>query len=314
MADFSMRLKEQMRISGLKGVDLAVKFGVTKQAVSSWTRGVSTPDAITLARIASLFGVSTDYLLGMTNKRTETVEDHLLDKEISSAIYKLAVVTSSNPATYKKEFPPQTAELLRQELDNLLTSEEIDLEMTPDDFDRLVHEIDDPDFKQDFLDALNRVIALQAMAALKSNQLQVTVTDDSIFHGKPEKLQNHVDNLDTMEPALAEKLLQRIADSAELFPRSTKKPPDMNITITDEKIIGGPFRRLSSATITAKKAQVRKGLSVAAGPERAAALLQQLGCSDRIEAVELRNRLGRLPPDDYALLLKIFNEIFTGIE
>lgn len=285
---------------------LAESLGVSQQTIGSWEVGRTAPDPDTIIRLARFFNCSAEYLLGMTNKRTETVEDHLLDQEINSAIYKLAIVTSSNPATYKKEFPPQTAELLRQELDNLLTSEEIDLEMTPDDFDRLVHEIDDPDFKQDFLDALNRVIALQAMAALKSNQLQITVSDDSIFHGKPEKLQDHVDNLDKMEPALVENLLKRIANSAELFPRSTKKPPDINITIIDEKILEDPPPPKKRDE---QRFRINKGRSVATEPAKVLAFLQQLGRIDRLETNEVQNRLGMLSPDDQASMLRIIDTV-----
>lgn len=146
-------------------------------------------------------------------------------------------------------------------------------------------------------------------AALKANQLQITVADDSIFHGKPEKLQLHVDNLDALEPALAEKLLQKIANSAELFPRSTKKPPDMRITIIDEQILEEPPAPPKKEN--ERKFRVRKDLSVATEPGQAVALLQQLGRSNRMGADELQNRLGTLSPDDYTFMVKIFNEILA---
>lgn len=294
----------------LTQAELAKLIGVSQQTIGSWEVGRTAPNHEFLICLAKIFNCSAEYLLGMTDKRTETVEDHLLDKEIGSAIYELAVVTSSNPKTYKREFPPQTVELLRQELGHLLTSEEIDLEMTPADFDQLMHEIDDPEFKQEFLDALKRVISLQALTALKANQLQINVANNSIFHGKPEKLQDHVNNLDKMEPALAEKLLQKIASSAELFPRSTQKLPDMNIIIVDEKTGEDLPDPISSRS--ARKIKIRKSLSVAASPEQTRALLQLLGRSSRMKPDELQNRLGMLPPDDYANMLKIFSTVLAG--
>lgn len=145
--------------------------------------------------------------------------------------------------------------------------------------------------------------------ALKANRIQITVADDSIFRGKPGKLQDHVDNLDTLEPALAEKLLQKIANSAELFPRSTKKPPDMRITIIDEQILEEPPAPPKKEN--ERKFRVRKDLSVATEPGQAAALLQQLGRSNRMRADELQNRLGTLSPDDYTFMVRIFSEILA---
>ena len=63
MADFASRLLEQMKKHNINGTELATKFNITKQAVSSWTRGKSKPDADTLAELSALFDVSTDYLL-----------------------------------------------------------------------------------------------------------------------------------------------------------------------------------------------------------------------------------------------------------
>ena len=44
--------------------ELASKVNLTQQAIAKWERGISEPDSDTLNKLAELFGVSTDYLLG----------------------------------------------------------------------------------------------------------------------------------------------------------------------------------------------------------------------------------------------------------
>lgn len=55
---------------GLKQVNLANALQVTPQAVSKWEKGANLPDVEALTRIARLFDVSTDYLLGLTEAGT----------------------------------------------------------------------------------------------------------------------------------------------------------------------------------------------------------------------------------------------------
>ena len=49
---------------GLSQEDLAEKLEVSRQSVSKWETAQSTPDLDKIIRLADLFGVSTDYLLG----------------------------------------------------------------------------------------------------------------------------------------------------------------------------------------------------------------------------------------------------------
>ena len=59
--------------------DLGKKFFVTKGTVSKWENGHRSPEGITLSKLADLFDVSVDYLLGRTNKRQP---HHLLVEDI----------------------------------------------------------------------------------------------------------------------------------------------------------------------------------------------------------------------------------------
>ena len=64
MTDFSERLSSIMEKTDVSGAQLSRFLGITKQEVSNWTTGKSKPDHDTLLKLASIFHVSTDYLLG----------------------------------------------------------------------------------------------------------------------------------------------------------------------------------------------------------------------------------------------------------
>ena len=54
--------------------DLAERLNVSRQAVSRWEMGVSTPDVDNLKQLSALFSVSVDYLIFDTEKSKETPE------------------------------------------------------------------------------------------------------------------------------------------------------------------------------------------------------------------------------------------------
>jgi len=61
---------------------LAEKLGVTAQAVSKWENDLSCPDIATLPKLAEIFGITTDELLGLSH--SETVhEAEVVDEEAS---------------------------------------------------------------------------------------------------------------------------------------------------------------------------------------------------------------------------------------
>jgi len=60
---------KNLRMSrGLNQVEMAKVFGVTKQSVSNWENGNIMPSIDMLVKIACYFSVSTDYLLGLSEK------------------------------------------------------------------------------------------------------------------------------------------------------------------------------------------------------------------------------------------------------
>lgn len=74
--EFSERLREALRESGLTQKDLAEKAGITEAAVSHYLKGDRLPRAAVASRIANILGTSSDYLMSGTagDKETEILE------------------------------------------------------------------------------------------------------------------------------------------------------------------------------------------------------------------------------------------------
>ncbi len=62
------KIASARRRAGLTQNDLAVRVGVTAQAVSKWEQGRSCPDIAILDEIADALGISLITLLGMDEK------------------------------------------------------------------------------------------------------------------------------------------------------------------------------------------------------------------------------------------------------
>lgn len=70
--------------SGMNQVQLAKRLGVTKSAVNSWETGTNSPSLSYIIKLAQIFGVSTDYLLGVNERLT--VDITTLDEEQKQAV------------------------------------------------------------------------------------------------------------------------------------------------------------------------------------------------------------------------------------
>ena len=70
IAYFSTRLKELRLSKGLRQEQVAKLIGVNKSAISTYESGNRQPSYDILVRLANLYRVSTDYLLGQTNIRS----------------------------------------------------------------------------------------------------------------------------------------------------------------------------------------------------------------------------------------------------
>lgn len=97
MAEFGEQLKKAREEKGITQQTLAEEVYVTRQTISRYENGERYPDIVTLKKISSVLGVSTDYLLG-DDEIIKVVEknpivDKPLFKNITIALYTLIVAT-----------------------------------------------------------------------------------------------------------------------------------------------------------------------------------------------------------------------------
>ena len=64
---FSTRLKNLRIENGYTQKEIAEKLGTSQPSYQNWEKGTRQPSRNTLQKIATLFNVSTDYLLGKTD-------------------------------------------------------------------------------------------------------------------------------------------------------------------------------------------------------------------------------------------------------
>lgn len=82
---FSLRLKELRENAGWSQAQLAKKLQVGQSTVGMWENGKNMPQNAKLEMLATLFGVSTDYLLGRSdtpNGATDDSTDAVTDDEL----------------------------------------------------------------------------------------------------------------------------------------------------------------------------------------------------------------------------------------
>lgn len=84
----SERLKIARIKSNVKQLQVAERIGVQKSTMSGYERGSSTPSPEILMKLADIYGVSVDYLLG-AEKKTPLYVDGLSDAQ-SNILYSLA--------------------------------------------------------------------------------------------------------------------------------------------------------------------------------------------------------------------------------
>ena len=71
------KIKELRLAKGLKQGALAKILNVTQANLSAWELGKWQPDSDMLIKIAQFFGVSVDYLLGVTSSTVFTTSDYI---------------------------------------------------------------------------------------------------------------------------------------------------------------------------------------------------------------------------------------------
>lgn len=76
------QIKELRLNRNMSQVELAKKLFVSKQSVSNWENENIMPSVEMLIKISEIFGVTTDYLLGLSEKHTLNT-DGLTDLQIT---------------------------------------------------------------------------------------------------------------------------------------------------------------------------------------------------------------------------------------
>ena len=88
LVDFGSRLKELRTQAGLTQLQLAQRMGITKSVVSFYELQERTPSPDVLIKLAGIFRVSTDYLLGLDKR--ETIDISGISKEDVALMRSLA--------------------------------------------------------------------------------------------------------------------------------------------------------------------------------------------------------------------------------
>lgn len=73
--DFGYRLKELREKKKLSQLQVAKRLDITRASVSSYENNIATPSVDVLIKLALLYRVSTDYLLGIDNRRVIVIDN-----------------------------------------------------------------------------------------------------------------------------------------------------------------------------------------------------------------------------------------------
>lgn len=87
MSSFFERLKQLRTEAGLTQEDLAKKLNLSPSTISLYESNTREPNISTLIGVANYFGVSTDYLLGISELKTKSNIDNII-KAVIDTLYK----------------------------------------------------------------------------------------------------------------------------------------------------------------------------------------------------------------------------------
>ena len=96
MVDFSKRLKELRQNSGLTQKQLAERIWVTKATISYYELSERNPSPEILVKLAKVFHVTTDYLLGIENKKQYLDVSDLSPEDIDLLQHTIDVLRKKN--------------------------------------------------------------------------------------------------------------------------------------------------------------------------------------------------------------------------
>ena len=78
--NLSKKIYELRKASGMSQEQLAEKINVSRQSISKWESGESSPEIERLIELSNVFDVSTDYLLKSSEVDELTIQTERLEK------------------------------------------------------------------------------------------------------------------------------------------------------------------------------------------------------------------------------------------
>lgn len=97
--NFQQKFLHLRKSSGLSQEEAANKLGVSRQAISRWEQGTALPDALNIAGICTVFGVSADYLI---NDDEECGDTQIIRCGSSDVGANISAVATENGRSDKK--------------------------------------------------------------------------------------------------------------------------------------------------------------------------------------------------------------------
>ena len=82
------RIKNLREKKDMTQAALAKQLGITRSSVNAWELGISVPSTQYIVELAEIFGVSTDYLLGV--EKTATISVKGLSEEDVQLLHSIA--------------------------------------------------------------------------------------------------------------------------------------------------------------------------------------------------------------------------------
>lgn len=107
------KIKRLRKENGLNQTQLAERIGVDKSAISFWENGINEPKANYITKLALLFNISADYLLGIEDEFGNKIEKQ---KTLKTEKIKLPAVARSKGNKLRNI----TLELTEEQLNTLI--------------------------------------------------------------------------------------------------------------------------------------------------------------------------------------------------
>lgn len=95
MVNFGDKLRVLRTEAGMTQTDLAKRLNITKSVVSYYELQEKTPSPDVLIKLADIFHVSTDYLLGINHKKMIDVSD-LSDEDVRFLLITIETLRKKN--------------------------------------------------------------------------------------------------------------------------------------------------------------------------------------------------------------------------